>query len=86
MPIDLLTKAYEVTIDGCKGKFSYSYMAKVLDNWHLSGLKTLKDVENSLEQYNSKKQKLSLSSYDIDDFFEAALERSNEEMKTWRKK
>jgi hypothetical protein len=37
------------------------------------------------EEYKSK-QKMSMSTFETDDFFEAALKRSNEEMKKWRNK
>ena len=83
-PFELLTKAYEITIEKT-GKLSYSYMAKILDNWHLAGIKTAEDVEKSLEDYKSK-QKMSMSTFETDDFFEAALKRSNEKMMERRKK
>ena len=76
--IDLITKSYEITIEKT-GKISYAYMAKILDNWHNNGIKTAEDVEKSLEEYKNK-QKMSTSTFDTDDFFEAALERSNKKM------
>ena len=78
LSIELLTKAYEITIEKT-GKISYAYMAKILDNWQLNGIKTAQDVENSIEQYKNKQQ-MSTSTFDTDDFFEAALKRSNEKM------
>lgn len=81
---DLIKKAYDITIEKTE-KLSYAYMAKILDNWHNSGLKTAEDVEKSLEQYQSK-QKMSMSTFDADDFFEAALERSNKRMMERNKK
>lgn len=83
-PIDVITKAYEITVEKT-GKVSYSYMAKILDNWHLAGIKTVEDVEKSLTEYKQK-QKISMSTFDTDDFFEAALKRSNEKMMERRKK
>lgn len=82
--IELLTKAYEITLEKT-GKVSLAYMAKVLDNWLSSGIKTTEDVEKSLEEYKNK-QKLSISTFDTDDFFEAALERSNKKMMERRNK
>ena len=82
---DLITKAYEITINNCQGKLSYAYMAKVLENWHANGLKTAEDVEKSEESYKNK-QKTSMSTFDTDDFFEAALKRSNEKMLERKKK
>ena len=84
-PYELLSKSYEITVDKCGGKFSYPYMAKILDNWHTNGIKTAEDVEKSLESYQAK-QKLSMSTFDTDDFFEAALKRSDEKMMERRKK
>ncbi|MBP3495134.1 MAG: DnaD domain protein [Clostridia bacterium] len=77
IPYELIEKAYEVTIDNI-GKASLSYTAKVLENWQENGIKTVEDAENSLVKY---KKRLSMSSFDTDDFFEAALKRSNEEIK-----
>lgn len=82
--MDLIRKAYEITVDKT-GKISCNYMAKILENWQANGLKTLEDVEKSLEQYQSK-QKMSMSTFDADDFFEAALERSNKKMMERNKK
>lgn len=76
---DLISKAYDITIEKCQGKLSYAYMAKILENWHISGIKTLEDAEKSLEEYKGK-QKMSMSTFDTDEFFEAALKRSNEKM------
>ena len=81
---ELLSKAYDITVEKT-GKLSYAYMAKILDNWHSSGIKTAEDVEKSLESYKNK-QKISMSTFDADDFFEAALERSNRKMMERRKK
>ena len=82
--IELITKAYEITVEKT-GKISYSYMGKILDNWQITGIKTVQDVENSLEEYKNK-QKLSTSTFDADDFFEEALKRSNEKMMERRNK
>ena len=82
--LDLLKKAYEITVEKT-GKLSYAYMAKILENWQANGIKTLEDVEKSLESYQAK-QKLSMSTFDTDDFFEAALKRSDEKMMERRKK
>jgi len=81
---DVISKAYDITIEKT-GKLSYAYMAKILDNWHNNGIKTAEDVEKSLEDYKNK-QKISMSTFETDDFFEAALKRSNEEMMERRKK
>ncbi len=82
---NLISKAYEITVEKCQGKLSYAYMAKILENWHNSGIKTLEDAERSLEEYKSK-QKIQMSTFDTDEFFEAALKRSNEKMLERKKK
>ena len=83
-PFELISKAYDITVEKT-GKLSYAYMAKILDNWHTSGIKTAEDLEKSEEQYKNK-QKMSMSTFDADEFFEAALERSNKKMMERRKK
>lgn len=82
--IDLIKKAYEITIEKT-GKPSCAYMAKILENWHSSGIRTVEDVESSEKQYK-KKQEMVASTFDTDDFFEAALARSNEELKKGKNK
>ena len=82
--IDLIKRAYDITIEKT-GKLSYAYMAKILENWHTNGIKTTEDVDNSLANYQ-KKQQMAQSTFDTDDFFEAALKRSSEELKKGKKK
>lgn len=79
---ELIKKAYEVTVDNT-GKPSSSYTAKIIENWLSTGIKTAEDAENALVAY---KNRLSMSSFDTDDFFEAALKRSREEFKKGSKK
>lgn len=83
-PIDVITRAYEVTVDKI-GDPSVSYMNKVLENWKNSGLTTLGAVEASLENYKKKKAEAAHgtetvngaeSGFQTDEFFEAALRRS----------
>lgn len=79
---DLIKKAYEISVDNT-GKSSWNYTNKVLENWLASGVKTVEDAEKAK---SSHKNKLSMSSFDTDDFFEAALKRSEEEIQKRRKK
>ena len=72
LSIDYIRLAYELTIEKV-GKFSLNYCCKVIDNWLSCGLKTPKDVEEYLSKSNNK---TSNSSFETDDFFKAALERS----------
>ncbi len=79
---ELIKKAYEVSIDNGKG-VSWSYIAKVLENWHDSGIDTVEAAEESLSKH---KNRLAMSSFDTEDFFEAALKRSSERIKERSKK
>lgn len=79
--IDIITEAYDITV-AKTGKLSLPYLSKILLNWHNKGFSTVEDVRASLAEYEktkAEKQETS-SSYDIDEFFELALKRSNEKM------
>lgn len=74
---DLIQRAYEYAIDANKGT-GWKYITKILENWHIKGAKTVADAEELLSNHVSK---LSMSTFDADEFFEAALRRSNEQLK-----
>lgn len=82
LSFDLIKRAYEISVDSGKGA-NWSYTNKILENWHVSGVKTIEDAESSIK---SHKDKLSMSSFDTDEFFEAALKRSDERIKERSKK
>lgn len=68
--IDVIKKAYELTVDTIHEP-SPSYANAIIERWHTEGLKTLADIEASMSE------KLpSEGSFDTDEFFEAALNRS----------
>lgn len=75
--IDVITRAYEVTVDNI-GEYKVAYMNKVLENWHGEGLTTIEAVEGSLDTYRKNKAEAAGSSSDFneDEYFEAALARS----------
>ncbi len=79
---ELIKKAFEISVDNT-GKSNWNYTNKILENWLASGVKTLEDVEKALQSHKSK---LDMSSFDTDDFFEAALKRSEERIKERSKK
>ncbi|MBO5286650.1 MAG: DnaD domain protein [Clostridia bacterium] len=81
---ELIKRAYEITVDKT-GTSSLAYMAKILENWHTNGLTTIESVDKQNEGYK-KKQQQTLSSFDTDDFFEAALKRSEEKLLKGKKK
>ena len=56
----MLEKAYEECINQ-KSKFSFPYVAKIIETWHKKGYKTVEDIEEKQKQENSP-------SYDIDAF------------------
>ena len=73
---EMIKLAYEITVD-TTGKASMPYMAKIIENWISSGIKTVKQAKEAQEKYTAKKQKARTPSYgDADDFFETALARS----------
>lgn len=67
---ELLRLAYEKTVSNTN-KVSMSYMHKILESWHDAGFKTVADVERG-----DVKKPDSKDSFDPDEFFKAALERS----------
>ena len=70
---EMLTRAYEMTVDAI-GKASMPYANKILERWFADGYKTVADVEKALADYKRKKN--GGSSFDVDEFFEAALRRT----------
>lgn len=78
--IDVIRMAYDITVDRTQKPLP-KYAGSILENWHSEGLRTVADI-TAYEQ--SKKQGASTEdsakSYDLDDFFEAALRRSLEDL------
>ena len=70
---EMLTRAYELTVDAI-GKSSMPYANKILERWFADGYKTVADVDKALADYRAKKN--GGSSFDVDEFFEAALRRT----------
>jgi DnaD/phage-associated family protein len=64
---ELITQAYERTINSI-GKASLSYMSKIIEKWHLDGIKTAKDLENIK---NKEMSKSSLGAFSLDDLVES---------------
>ena len=63
IPRELLNLAYEECVDK-KSKFSFAYVAKIIENWHEKGIKSAKDLENNKKEKNSKKN--DFAAYDLD--------------------
>ncbi len=87
---EIITKAYEITANAT-GEASLSYANAILENWHNAGLKTIEEIEAYSAEFDKKKKNGKYtkkkgstatpfeSSFDTDDFFEAALRRSYDE-------
>ena len=85
--IDIVGLAYDITVNAT-GKASLAYAAKILTSWHDAGAKTLADCEAAQNKTREsrapkkpaaslqKKEAPELQSFDTEDFFKKALERS----------
>ncbi len=71
---DMLVRAYEITVD-TKGEASMAYTNGILERWYAEGYRSLQDVERAVAEYQRKKAGKG-SSFDVDEFFEAALKRT----------
>lgn len=71
---EMLTLAYETTVDSTS-KPSIPYANSILERWYAEGYRTPADVEAALAEYRRKKAGNG-SSFDVDEFFEAALKRT----------
>ena len=83
MPIDVIEHAYELTVNATN-KASMAYADKILENWFKSGINTVEKAKESEIEYKKTKQndnQPKASSFDDDEFFEAALKRSYENIK-----
>lgn len=78
--IDVIRMAYDITVDSIQ-KPVPKYTNSILEAWHAAGLRTAEEVRAHLEREKKAKDSgVSEKSYDIDEFIEAALKRSYEEM------
>lgn len=86
---DMIEAAYDQTVNST-GRASVPYADKILSHWHAAGCKTVKDAEEcnareaaALPKKSKKKEPTDLEkereenrSFEVDDFFKRALERS----------
>ena len=70
---EVIQLAYEITVDSI-GKASMPYANTVLERWNAEGYRTVEDIQRAIAEYRSKKN--GTASFDVDDFFEAALKRT----------
>ncbi len=81
--IDVVRLAYEKTVNATNEP-SVFYANAILERWHSEGWKTLEEIEAALAAEDAKReapagekgQSILGNSFDTDDFFEAALQRS----------
>ena len=79
---EVIRMAYDITVDTIQ-KPAPKYTNSILEAWHAAGLRTAEEVRADLDA--EKKDKAAGSdgiakSYNLDDFIEAALKRSYEEI------
>ena len=77
--MDIVRLAYDITVDAIQ-KPVPKYADSILEKWYSEGLRTVA----AIEKYESGKKEAkaeSGKSYDLDDFFEAALQRSFDDLK-----
>lgn len=75
--LDIIEKAYDITV-GATSKPSIHYANAILEKWYSLGIKTLDEVNALMEQREVEKAE-SGSSFNVDDFFDAAIKRSYSE-------
>lgn len=86
--MEVIGAAYDITANTAE-KVTLAYTDKILANWHAQGLKTLPEIETylavaqktrAMQKQSGRKSpqhtKPSTVSFDVDSFFESALQRS----------
>lgn len=75
--VDIVRRAFELDVKATREP-SFPYTGAILERWNAEGLRTLEAIDASIAERQAKKAGANLAdtSFDIDDFFEAALERS----------
>ncbi|MBE6538664.1 MAG: DnaD domain protein [Ruminococcaceae bacterium] len=74
--IDIIEKAYEVTIDSTQNP-SLPYAGAIMDRWYSEGVRTPEDAEKNISEHKKNKG-VDGGSFDTDEFLEVALKRSFE--------
>ena len=72
--LDVIERAYDITVTATN-KPSVHYAHAILEKWYAEGVRTLSDVEAMLASREQEKKEDG-SSFDLDDFFNAALSNS----------
>ena len=79
--VDVVQKAYEMTVNAINEP-SLPYANSILERWHSEGMNTLAEIESAEDAAKQEKAGATTlgKSFDVDDFFEAALKRSFREL------
>ena len=74
---DVIRRAYEITVNST-GNASIPYANSILVRWHSEGLKTLEEIDRQQAEERAEKEGKTTfgNSFQTDDFFKAALEKS----------
>jgi len=75
---EMLKEAYEITVNNT-GKASFSYINKILENWHTDGVKKPQDIGKKAAKPAAKTTRAGTAtarSFNVDDALSKALERS----------
>ena len=77
----MIEYAYELTVNATN-EASMPYASKILENWFNAGIITLEQAKQAEFDYKKAKEDSSQqsASFDDDEFFEAALKRSYENL------
>ncbi len=76
MPLDVIARAYEIAVTRTNEP-SVPYTNAILEKWSAENIRTVDEVERfEAARRPASAQTTSNSSFDTDDFFEAALDRS----------
>lgn len=73
--LDVIERAYEITVNATS-KPSVHYANAILEKWYAEGARNISDVEALLASREQERAEDGASSFDVDDFFDAALKRS----------
>ena len=76
--IDVITLAYDITVDNTR-KPVPKYTNAILERWYTEGLKTADEIRRYLDRQSAEKTAVG-KSYDAEEFFNAALARSFEDV------
>ena len=74
---DIIRRAYEITVNST-GNASIPYTNSILERWHSEGLNTIEEIDRRQAEERAEKEGKTTfgNSFQTDDFFQAALEKS----------